>query len=259
VVENRPGANSAIASEVLARAAADGYTLIVNTIGHAINPSVMKLGFDSINDFAFVSQIAASQNLLVAHPSFPATNVKALIAFSKAHPGAITYGSQGVGASGHLAGELFQLMTGVKWVHVPYKGGAPAMSDLLGGQISLSFGNIPTVIQQVRTGKLRAIAVTGAKRTPAAADVPTVAESGVPGFEVSNWFGLAAPAKISPPIVERLYVDVTRALKSPEVRAALTNAGADPVGSTPAQYTAFVQSELAKWAKVVKAAGIKSE
>jgi tripartite-type tricarboxylate transporter receptor subunit TctC len=227
--------------------------------GHSINPSLMKLGFDSINDFAFITQVAASQNLLVAHPSFPATNVKALIALSKARPGAITYGSQGVGASGHLAGELFQLMTGVKWVHVPYKGGAPAMADLLAGQISLSFGNIPTVIQQVRAGRLRAIAVTGAKRTPAAADVPTVAESGVPGFEVSNWFGLAAPAKTPPALVDRLYNEVARALKSQEMRAALTNAGADPVGSTPTQYTAFMQSEIAKWAKVVKAASIKGE
>jgi tripartite-type tricarboxylate transporter receptor subunit TctC len=185
--------------------------------------------------------------------------VKELIALSKQKPGSITYGSQGVGASGHLSGELFQLMTGVKWVHVPYKGGAPAMTDLLAGQISISFANIPTAIQQVRAGRLRALAVTGAKRTPAAADVPTVAESGVPGFEVSNWFGIAAPARTPAAIVDRVQSDIARALKTPEVRAALESAGADPVGSTPAEYSAFVQREIAKWGKVVKAAGIKSE
>jgi tripartite-type tricarboxylate transporter receptor subunit TctC len=259
VVENRPGANGAIASELLARTTPDGHTLMVNIIGHAINPSVMKLNFDSINDFAFISQVAASQNLLVAHPSFPATNVKALIALSKANPGAITYGSQGVGASGHLSGELFQLMTGVKWVHIPYKGGAPAMSDLMAGHITLSFANIPTVIQQVRAGKLRAIAVTGAQRTAAAPETPTVAESGVPGFEVSNWFGVCAPAKTPAAIVDRVYAEIARALKAPEVRAALNNAGAEPVGSTPEQYTAFIRNETAKWAKVIKAAGIKGE
>lgn len=259
VVENRPGANGAIASDVVAHSTPDGYTLSINVTGHATNPSVMKLNFDSINDFAFISQLAASQNLLVAHPSFPAKTVKELIALSKSQPGAITYGSQGVGASGHLSGELFQLMTGVKWTHVPYKGGAPAMSDLMAGNISLSFGNIPTLINQVRAGKLRAIAVTGARRTDAAAGVPTIAESGVPGYEVSNWFGVSGPAKTPPAVVERIYSDIVRALKSPDVRAAFANAGADPVGSTPAEYTAFIKSETLKWAKVIKAAGIKGE
>ena len=259
VVENRAGANGAVASELLARAAPDGYTIKVNTTGDTINPSLMKLSFDFPKDFAFIALVAESQNLLVAHPSFPATGVKALIAFSSKRPGAITYGSQGIGSSGHLSGELFQFMTGVKWVHVPYKGGAPALIDLLGGQISLSFGNIPTVIHHVRGGKLRALAMTGAKRSVAAPDIPTVAESGVPGFEVSNWFGVSAPAKTPPEIVARLHAEIARALKSPDVRAGLINAGADPSDITTEQYSAFVQSEFAKWSKVIKAAGIKGE
>jgi tripartite-type tricarboxylate transporter receptor subunit TctC len=259
VVENRPGANGVVASELLARAAPDGYTIKINTTGDAINPSLMKLSFDLLKDFAFITLVAESQNLLVAHPSFPATNTRALIALSKSRPGAITYGSQGVGASGHLSGELFQLMTGVKWVHVPYKGGAPALLDLVSGQISISFGNIPTVIQHVRSGKLRAIAVTGAKRTAAAPDIPTVAESGVPGFEVSNWFGVSSRAGTPPEVVARLHAEIARALKAPDVRATLSNGGAEPADTTTEQYTAFVQNEFTKWAKVVKAAGIKGE
>ena len=259
VVENRPGANGVVASELLARAAPDGYTIKVNTTGDTINPSLMKLNFDFPRDFAFITLVAESQNLLVAHPSFPATSVKALIAFSKKHPGAITYGSQGIGSSGHLSGELFQFMTGVRWVHIPYKGGALALIDLVGGQISLSFGNIPTVIEHVRGGKLRALATTGAKRTSAASDVPTVAESGVPGFEVSNWFGVSAPARTPAEIVARLHAEIVRALKSPEVRAGLIHAGADPSDITTEQYTAFIQNEFTKWNKVIKAAGIKGE
>jgi tripartite-type tricarboxylate transporter receptor subunit TctC len=259
VVENRPGANGVVASELLARAAPDGYTIKVNTTGDTINPSLMKLSFDFPKDFAFITLVAESQNVLVAHPSFPSTGVKALIAFSRKRPGAITYGSQGIGSSGHLSGELFQFMTGVKWVHIPYKGGAPALIDLVGGQISLSFGNIPTVIQHVRGGKLRALAMTGATRSVAAPDIPTVAESGVPGFEVSNWFGVSAPARTPPEIVARLHTEIARALKSPDVRAGLINAGADPSDITTEQYTAFVQNEFGKWSKVIKAAGIKGE
>lgn len=259
LVENRPGANGVVASEVLVRAAPDGYTIKVNTTGDAINPSLMKLNFDVLKDFAFITLVAESQNLLVAHPSFPATHIKALIALSRKNPGAISYGSQGIGASGHLSGELFQLMTGVKWVHIPYKGGALALIDLLSGQISISFGNIPTVIQHVRTGKLRALAVTGAKRSGAVPDIPTVAESGVPGFEVSNWFGVSAPAKTPPEIVARLHTEIARALKAPDLRAALSNGGAEPSSTTTEQYAAFFRNEYAKWGKVIKVAGIKGE
>ena len=259
VIENRPGANGVVASELLARAAPDGYTIKVNTTGDTINPSLMKLNFDVLKDFAYVTLVAESQNLLVCHPSFPATNVRSLIAISKKNPGAITYGSQGIGASGHLSGELFQYMTGTKWIHVPYKGGALALSDLLAGQISVSFGNIPTVISHVRSARLRAIAVTGAKRTPAAPDIPTVAESGIPGFEVSNWFGVSAPARTPPEIVARLHGDIARALKMPDVRTALTSGGAEPAMTSPDEYAVYFRSEYAKWSKVIKAAGIKGE
>ena len=211
IVDNRAGANGVVASELLARSAPDGYTIKINITGDAINPSLMKLNFDAFKDFAFITLAAESQNLLVAHPSFPATNIRALIALSKKQPGAIAYGSQGMGSSGHLSGELFQLMTGTRWTHVPYKGGAPALVDLIGGQISVSFGNIPTVIQQVRAGKLRAIATTGAKRAQAVPDIPTIAESGLPGYQVSNWFGISARAGTPQEIITRLHAEVVKA------------------------------------------------
>jgi tripartite-type tricarboxylate transporter receptor subunit TctC len=182
-----------------------------------------------------------------------------LIVLSKAKPGGVTYGSQGIGASGHLSGELFQYMTGVKWVHAPYKGGAPALIDLLAGNITISFANIPTAIAHVRSNRLRALAVTGEKRTAAAPDIPTVGESGVPGYQVSNWFGLSAPAKTPPEVITRLNTEIVRAINSPDLSAALRKGGTEPSTMSPAQYTAFVQSEHAKWAKVIKAAGIKGE
>ena len=260
VIENRGGANTAIASELFAKTAApDGYTIMLNAPGNATNPSMMKLNFDSIRDFAFITTAAESVNLLVAHPSLPAHTVKELIAFSKARPGEINYGSSGVGTTVHLSGALFEFMTGVKWVHIPYKGAGPALIDMLGGQFSLYFGNLPSVIGYARTGKLRALAVTGAKRAAAAPDLPTVAESGIPGYEVTTWYGVAAPAKTPRPIIDRLHSEIVRALKSPEFAVKLKDQGADPVGNTPEQATAYVQNEITKWAKVIKAAGLKGE
>jgi tripartite-type tricarboxylate transporter receptor subunit TctC len=259
VVENRAGANTAIATELAARAAPDGYTILLTAPGHATNAALMKLPFDPIRDFAFISLAVESQNLLVVHPSFPPKSVQELIAFSKKHPGKINYASSGTGTTVHLSGELFQFMTGVKWVHVPYKGGGPAAVELLAGQTSLMFGNLPTVIQYARSGKLRALAVTGAKRAPAMPETPTVAEGGIPGYDVTNWFGVSAPAKTPRAIVERLNGEIVRALNAPDLRERLTSQGGDPVGDTPEQFTAFVQNEIAKWAKVIKAAGIKSE
>ena len=259
VVDNRGGANTAIASEMFVRMPPDGYTIMLNAPGHATNPALMKLNFDPIRDFAFITIAAESQNLLVVHPSLPVKTVKELIAISKKHPGQINYGSSGVGTTVHLSAELFQHMTGAKWVHIPYKGGGPALVGLLGGEASVYFGNVPTVIRQARDGKLRAIATTGTKRTPAAPDIPTVAESGVPGYEVTTFYGVSAPAKTPRAIIDRLHSEIVRALGSPDVREKLQGLGADPVGNTPEQYAAFMQAEIAKWDKVIKTAGIKGE
>jgi tripartite-type tricarboxylate transporter receptor subunit TctC len=259
VVENRGGANTAIASELMARAAPDGYTIMLNGPGHATNPSLIKLNFDSIKDFAFITLIAESQNLLVVHPSLPAKSVKELVALSKKRPGDINYGSSGVGTTVHLSAELFQYLTGIKWVHVPYRGGGPGLVALLSGEVSLYFGNVPTVIRQARAGKLRAIATTGPKRTPVAPDIPTVAESGVPGYEVTTFYGMSAPAKTPRAVLDRLHSETVRVLNAEDVRERLRGLGADPVGNTQEQYTAFIQNEIAKWGKVIKAAGIKAE
>ena len=259
VIDNRGGANTAIASEMFVRTPPDGYTIMLNAPGHATNPALLKLNFDSLRDFAFITLAAESQNLLVVHPSLPPRSVKELIAISKRHPGDINYGSSGIGTTVHLSAELFQYMTGVKWVHIPYKGGGPGLVALLAGEISLYFGNVPTVIQQVRAGKLRPIAVTGLKRSPAVPDIPTVAESGVPGYEVTTFYGVSAPAKTPRAIIDRLHGEIVRALRSPDLRERLQGLGADPVGNTPEQYTTFMQNEIAKWGKVIKAAGIKGE
>jgi tripartite-type tricarboxylate transporter receptor subunit TctC len=260
VVENRGGANTAIASEMFVRMPPDGYTIMLNAPGHATNPALMKLNFDSVRDFSFITIAAESQNLVVVHPSFPPRNVKELIAFSKKYPpGSINYGSSGTGTTVHLSAELFQFMTGVKWLHIPYKGGGPAVIDLLAGQHVIYFGNVPTVILHARAGKLRALAVTGPKRTPAAPDIPTVAEAGVPGYEVTTFYGVSAPAKTPRSIIDRLHGEIVRALNTPELRERLQTLGADPVGNTPEQYTAFMQNEIAKWTKVIRAAGIKGE
>jgi tripartite-type tricarboxylate transporter receptor subunit TctC len=259
VIENRGGANTAIASEIFARMPPDGYTIMLNAPGHATNPSLMKLPFDPIKDFAFITLAAESQNLLVVHPSFPPRNVKELIAISKKHPNDINYGSSGTGTTVHLSAELFQYMTGTKWVHIPYKGGGPAIIELLAGHHVIYFGNVPSVIQHVRAGKLRPLAVTGAKRSIAVPDIPTVAESGIPGFLVTTWYGVSAPARTPRPIIDKLNAEIVRALNLPDLKTRLANDGADPVGNTPEQYTAFVENEIAKWAKVIKAAGIKGE
>ena len=259
VIENRGGASTAIATELAARSAPDGYTIVLNAPGHATNPALMKLSFDPVRDFAFITLLAESQNLLVVHPSLPVDSVKSLIAISKQRPGEINYGSSGIGTTPHLSAELFQYMTGARWVHIPYKGSGIGLSALLSGEVSLYFANVPAAIRHVQAGKLRPIALSGSKRTAAAPGIPTVAESGLPGFAVTSWFGVAAPAKTPRAVVDRLNSEIVRALNAPDLRERMQGMGADPVGNTPEQYTAFVQNEIAKWGKVIKAAGIKAE
>jgi tripartite-type tricarboxylate transporter receptor subunit TctC len=219
----------------------------------------MKLAFDSIKDFSFITLVAEAQNLAVVHPSFPPRNIKELILFAQKHPGQINYGSSGNGSTVHLSGELLQYMTKIKMVHIPYKGAGPALVDLLAGQHVLYFGNMPSVIQHARNGKLRPIAVTGAKRATAIPEIPTIAESGVPGYEVTTWFGVAVPSKTPRVIVEKLNGDMVRAINAPDFRKNLQSQGADPVGNSPEQYLLFIQNETDKWAKVIKSAGIKVE
>ena len=257
VVDNRAGAGGNIGGQAAARSPADGYTLFMGTVGtHAINQSLYKkMPFDPIKDFAPLSRVAMVPNLLVANPSQPFKNVKEMIAYAKAHPGKINFGSSGNGSSIHLSGELFKQMAGVDMQHVPYRGSAPAVSDLLGGQISVMFDNMPSAIPHVKGGKLRALAVTTAKRSPALPDVPTIAEAGVPGYEATSWFGLLAPAGTPAPVVAKLNASILKALADPEVKKKLAEQGAEPFGEKPEQFAAFIQSETLKWGKVVKESG----
>ena len=259
VIENRGGASTAMATELAARAAPDGYTIVLNAPGHATNPALIKLNFDPIKDFAFITLLAESQNLLVVHPSLPVTSVKSLIEVSKRRPGDINYGSSGMGTTPHMSAELFQFMTGARWTHVPYKGSGLGLTALVAGEISLYFANVPAAFGHVKAGRLRPIALSGTRRTPAAPGIPTIAESGLPGFAVTSWFGVAAPAKTPRSIVDRLNGEIVRALATPELRARMEGMGADPVGNTPEEYTRFVENEIAKWGKVIKFAGIKGE
>ena len=257
VVDNRAGAGGNIGASLAAKAPADGYTLFMGTVGtHAINQSLYKkMPFDPVKDFAPLSRVATVPNLLVAHASQPYKTVKELIAYAKAHPGEVNFGSSGSGSSIHLSGELFKSMAKVDMVHVPYKGSAPAMTDLLGGQIAIMFDNMPSAIQHVRSGKLRPIAVTTAKRSPELPDIPTIAEAGVPGYEAMSWFGLFAPAATPKPVLDRLNAALVKVLNQPDVKKKIAEQGGDVVAETPEQFAAFIKAETAKWGKVVKDSG----
>ena len=258
VVDNRPGAGSIIGTDLVAKAPPDGYTLLVVASSITLNPSLhKKLPFDPVRDLAPVTQLSAFPNMLVVHPAVPVKSVQDLIALAKSKPGQINYGSSGTGT--HLSAELFKYMTGVDMVHVPYKGGGPAVIALLGGQVQLNFATIPSVLLHVRAGKLRAIAVTTARRSPAAPEVPTIAESGVPGYDHGPWNGMLASAKTPKAIIARLNAEVAKIVHLPETAAVLVHEGAEPVGNTPEEFAAIIKSETAKWAKVIKAAGIKAD
>jgi tripartite-type tricarboxylate transporter receptor subunit TctC len=257
IVDNRAGAGGNIGGQVAARAPADGYTLFMGTVGtHAINASLYKkMPFDPIKDFAPLTRVANVPNLLVANPAQPFKNVKELIAYGKAHPGQLNFGSSGNGTSIHLSGELFKTMANVDMQHVPYKGSAPAMTDLLGNQIAIMFDNMPSAIQHVRSGKLRALAVTTAKRSPELPDVPTIAEAGLPGYEATSWFGLFAPAATPRAVVSKLNTAIVKVLANPEIKKKINEQGAEVYSETPEQFAAFIQKESVKWSKVVRDSG----
>ena len=258
VVENRAGAGGNIAAEFVAKAPPDGYTLVVGSIGtHAVNVSLFKkIAFDPIRDFAPISMMLEAEGLLVLHPSVPAKNVKELIALAKARPGQIAYASAGNGTAGHLSGELLKSMTKIDMVHVPYKGNVPAITDLIGGQTSLLFATMPTVLPHVKSGRLNAIAVTGAKRSPAAPDLPAIAET-LPGYDVTNWVGAFAPAGTPREVVTKLHGEIVRVMQAPDIQKRLLTEGAKFTPLTPEQFGGFVKAEITKWAKVIQEAGIR--
>jgi tripartite-type tricarboxylate transporter receptor subunit TctC len=243
----------------VASCAPDGYTLVIVSIGHAVNPALYgKLPFDPVKDFAPVVLIATAPNMLVVHPSVPAATVRELIAYARSNPGKLNVASSGGGTSVHLAAELFQSLTGTKFVHVPYKGAAPAMPDLLSGQVDLMFPNMPSALPHVKSGKLRALGVTSASRSAGAPDVPAICET-VPGYVVTTWYGLLAPAGTPAAVVAKINADVRAVLEQPVFRSKLVVQGADPAGGTPEEFAEFLRVETVKWGKVVREAGIKLE
>lgn len=257
VVENRPGAGNTIAPTIAAKAPADGYTLTQCGISDSIAPALyQKLGYDLLRDFAPISLLGTTPNILVVHPAVPAKSVQEFIAHARTNPGKVDYGSTGVGISTHLSMELFKSMTGINLVHVPYKGATLLYPDLIAGRVSVSFGNLPGHVDNVRLGRVRALGVSTLKRSQRMPEVPTIAESGVPGFDVTVWYGLCTPAGAPKPILAKLNVDVVKALSMPELQRRIEHLGVDPASSTPEHFTAFIKSETARWAKVVKDAGI---
>jgi tripartite-type tricarboxylate transporter receptor subunit TctC len=260
VVENRAGSGGLIGADVVAKAAPDGYTLLISSPEFALHPSMRtKMPYDTFKDFAFISQLASGQFMIACHPNVPVKNAKELIALAKTRPGQLTYGTSGNGGINHLAGELLQVMSGIKWTHVPYKGAGPAMIATMSGETEFAFASTIGMVNHVKAGKLRGVAVTGDRRYGELPGVPTVAEAGLPGYNVTGWYGLYAPANTPADIVRRLHEESRRALASPDIKDKLIKAGNEPVGSSPAEFAAFVRAEFEKWAKVVKAANLRIE
>jgi tripartite-type tricarboxylate transporter receptor subunit TctC len=257
IVENRPGAGTMIGGEAVARAAPDGYTLLMGISTLAINPAMYKkVPYDALKDLAPISQAVALSNVLVIHPSLPSRNLKEFIAFAKARPGELNFASAGKGTSPHLSMELFLVLAKLKMLHVPYKGSGPGVTDLIAGHVPVMMPNMLSAQPHIKSGRLRALGVTGSKRAPGADDIPTIAEAGVPGYEAVQWYGVLAPAGTPNDIISKLHAGVVRAVQNPDVRKRLMNDGAEPVGSSPQQFAAYIRAETDKWAKVIKAAGI---
>ena len=260
VVDNRPGGNANIGAMVVARAPADGHTLLLGNANFTINPALMKeMPFDPARDFAPITLLANVTNMLAVHSSLPVKSVKELIAYAKARPGQLNFASPGAGTSSHLGGELFRSMAGIEVVAIHYKGATPAMTDLIGGQVSFTITSMLSVMPHVKSGRLRALGVTTLKRSPAMPDLPTIAESGLPGFEATNWYGVLGTAGTPKPVIERLNKELVRIVASPDVREKFSQQGAEPETNTPAEFERFIKAEIVKWAKVVREAGIKPE
>jgi tripartite-type tricarboxylate transporter receptor subunit TctC len=259
VVDNRGGAGSMIGTEVLAKSAPDGYTLGIVSIAFAVNPALHKLPYDPFKSFAPVSILATGPNVLVVNPELPVKSVAELIALAKKEPGKLNYASAGIGSFQHLGGELFKLEAKVNIVHVPYKGGGPAMQDMIAGHVKIMFSSLIQTTPFIKSGQLRALGVGGEKRNPALPDVPTIAESGLPGYAANNWWGIMVPAGTPKPIVDKLYKAVQESLKSPEMQQAFAREGAASVTMTPAEFQDFIKAEIVKWGGVIKAGGIKAQ
>ena len=260
VVDNRAGGSGIIGTDIAAKAAPDGYTLLMMSLTFAVNPSLYsKLPYDTEKDLTPVTLVASAPLMLVVHPSIPAKSVQDFLAYAKANPGKLNFGSGGPGTTPHLAGEMLKMMAGVKMTHVPYKGGGPALNDLIGGQIQLMLENIPSTLPHAKSGRLRALAVSGLRRSPLVPDLPTLDEAGLKGYEIVGWNGLFVPTGTPRPIVTLLYKETAKALAQPDVKERLATMGAEPVGNSPDAFRAFVKAEIAKWARVVKEAGLKVE